>query len=174
MNIKDYLKYYIGCRVLADDKDYGDFLGGSLIPNEIDQIYYDIHLDEWPEGEIMPFNDDTSEDCRIKPILRRVEDMTEEEMEGIWLLIFGQPFPNWGNILFIEKTMRKPSHWIMKADADRAFVQCDGRVYADTNFCMKDYGFNPHLITHYLLSNGFDLFGLIDAGLAIDSKTVNQ
>jgi hypothetical protein len=27
---------------------------------------------------------------------------------------------------------------------------------------------------HYLLSKGFDLFGLIPAGLAIDATTVNQ
>lgn len=33
---------------------------------------------------------------------------------------------------------------------------------------------NVPLIFHYLFSKGFDLFGLIDAGLAIDAKTIHQ
>lgn len=33
---------------------------------------------------------------------------------------------------------------------------------------------NQHHITHYLLRQQFDLFGLIPAGLAIDAKTVKQ
>jgi hypothetical protein len=40
-------------------------------------------------------------------------------------------------------------------------------------FLDKDTAFYPNEF-HYLLSRGFDLFNLIDAGAAIDSDTLNQ
>lgn len=172
MNIKDFLRYYIGCRVLVNDKDLGTFLGAALVPNEVDQIYYDIHLDEWPEGEIMPFNDDMSEDCRIKPILRRLEDMTEEERKHIWLMLVKRPFPSSGNTCWFDETSRLAKRCCMMSGVDRVGIEMNGHVWWDCDLSPQKY--NPHFVTHYLLKRGFDLFGLCDAGLAIDSKTVNQ
>lgn len=69
----------------------------------------------------------------IKPILRKLESMTEEEAAELLNL-------------------------------------CDGEVFAWTDqndrkkFAYTAQGF------HYLLSRGFDLFGLIDSGLAIAQK----
>lgn len=166
MNIKDYLKYYIGCRVLADDKDYGDFLGGALVPNEVDQIYYDIHLDEWPEGEIMPFNDDMSEDCRIKPILRRLEDMTEDEAINL------VSFPVGYEILKVFKEPQGITFDYKWRDSNPKLNNDDGYSYSGTGVSFRSKHWTP-IQFHYLLSRGFDLFGLINAGLAIDSKTVN-
>ena len=63
-----------------------------------------------------------------KPILRRLEDMTEGERVDI----FGQDV-----------------HWYKPFDTADA---CDIQQW------------------HKLLQKGFDIFGLLDAGLAIDSK----
>jgi hypothetical protein len=83
IDIKEYLKYYIGCDVIVDGEEKGKFVGASLVPNSVDQIYYNIHLYESYKDEdedfMMPFNDDTSPDCRIKPILRRLENLTDKE-----------------------------------------------------------------------------------------------
>lgn len=89
--LKDVIQYYIGCRVLIDDKEYGTLRGGTFVPNSIDQIYYDIQTDKMKEDEededfSMPYNDDTGPKCRIKPLLRRLEDMTEEEIKESVLL----------------------------------------------------------------------------------------
>ena len=49
-------------------------------------------------------------------------------------------------------------------------------VWHDVNLMGEDwdtFGFSPHNFKH-LLSKGFDLFGLIEAGLAIDKSTLKQ
>jgi hypothetical protein len=114
MKLQDYIHYYIGCPCIfytADDDPAGYHT----------TIDYDT-IKNWLANQ---------EETDLKPLLRRLEDMTEEERTEI----FG-----------------KDVHWYNPFDANDA---CDIQQW------------------HKLLQKGFDLFGLIDAGLAIDAKTIN-
>lgn len=122
MKLQDYLHYYIysgiGVYVFPDDTITNGFLAK--------------YKQDYPNGVYNPvltldnyvkfLNDG------YKPILRRLEDMTEEERDEV----FGAD-----------------THWYKPFDATDA---CDSKQW------------------HKLLSMGFDLFGLIDAGLAVDGK----
>lgn len=119
MNIKDYIHYYIGHPCQTDQ-------GTGIIEGVSDT---DSCGGTWAAriGEDQDLYAET--DCEwIKPILRRLEDMTEQE---------------------------KQQSAIHRGDGD---------------------GLNSSLPEahefHYLLKQGFDLFGLIDAGVALDAKTV--
>lgn len=161
MNIKDYLPYYIGCRVLIDDKEYGTLVGGSFVPNSVDQIYYHIITDEAAaEGDDfhMPYNDDTSPDCRVKPLLRRLSDMTEGEKIFICHL---HMIPGWRSLSLLDDC---DTDWGMRVE-DK-----DGN--RKSLYIRKDR-LTPKLF-HYLLKQGFDLWGLIDAGMALDLNTIKK
>lgn len=49
----------------------------------------------------------------------------------------------------------------------------DGWSYLATGFGFEISEYKPHIF-HYLLQRGFDLFGLIDSGQAVDVKTIKQ
>lgn len=103
--------------------------------------------------------------------LRRIEDMTEEEMKDIWHIIFGRLFFERGTIQFFDISKgNQYKRWVMTAEVDRVGIQWDGRIWADSD--LELHKFNQHFVTHYLLSKGFDLFSLIDSGAAIDAKTL--
>lgn len=128
MKLQDYIHYYIGCKINKD----------------IDALEYPtikgIHGDRVIVSEYK-YRTPDCKDCFtrpqmyqcigfIKPILRRLEDMTEEEN----VEIFGSDV-----------------HWYKPFDSTDA---CDVQQWQK------------------LLQKSFDLFGLIDAGLAIDAKTI--
>lgn len=77
---------------------------------------------------------------RVHPILRKLEDMTEEEKIQVWELEYGSAY----------------------ADADNQ-GNLDDLVW---NISVGEWHVNTFL---FLLSKGFDLFNLIDDGSAIDS-----
>jgi hypothetical protein len=77
----------------------------------------------------------------FKPLLRPLSDMTEEEAVNVGIL----PKRHWH-----EDTPQEQIDWL-----------CN-------NWNMEIY--SPSDL-RYLLSEGFDLFGLIDAGLALDKTT---
>lgn len=150
-------------------------MGGTFIPNSINQIYYDIQTAEMRDNEdedfAMPYNDDADDPARVKPILRRLEDLTEEEMKSIWQIIIKRPFPESGNIVWIDKENRTScKRWCMMSGVDRVGIELNGNVWADCD--LQHIKFNPHLVAHYLLQRHYDLFNLIDAGLAVDAKTI--
>lgn len=108
-NIKDYLHLYIGCKVsytgMANNRTLTvKWLGGLLEANG------------WQN---------------IKPILRPLSDMTEEEFKAAGLVTH-------------------PKHWKEH---------------------IANYSFQIRTIT-YLLSRGFDIFGLIEENLAINKTTI--
>lgn len=117
MELKDVIHYYIGQRCFAEGygTGFGKIEGAtlSIVQIRTNMIWY-----------VLP--------VEIKPILRRIEDLTEEEYKK-WM------------VKVIKRTDEE-----------------DG-----LNF----YSQTPESF-HYLLSIGIDLFGLIDSGQAIDSKTL--
>ena len=76
----------------------------------------------------------------VKPHLRRLDSITEEEAQDIYALYFKKTFP--ANYPIFAKA------WF------------ENRFISNFEF--------PPAVFVYVLSKGFDLFGLIDAGEAID------
>lgn len=131
MNIKDYLKYYYG----------GPALEAVIVPGQ------ELSFSDCTINSRTLFNIDKGLFI-VKPILRRLEDMTEDE--AIELLGITVPYATYHS-------------------KDHSGLYWSGAGVSSAHLSFS-YG-DPRSF-HYLLSRGFDLFGLINAGLAIDSKTV--
>lgn len=184
MKLQDYINYYIGCRVEKDSDalDYPTIKGVHGDRVMISEYRYKTpHADGvFTRPEMYQYSD------FVKPILRRLEDMTEEEM--IQLI----------QIMVPDEMEDKPTdeEYILNLfhNDDGNLVNCDVAIGAEYNvrcyegqltikkcgtICAYDEtGDEQELVNapkayHYLLSKHFDLFGLIDAGIAIDAKTLN-
>lgn len=136
MKLQDNIHYYIGCEVIVDGKERARLIGGSFVPNSCNQIYYDLQTEEMKAEDIdfaMPYNDDADDpEPRIKPILRKLTDITEEESNEYRKFLYGRTDGAHSVIMLVE--------------TPRSF--------------------------DYLIKKHFDVFGLINKGLAIDSKTL--
>lgn len=158
MNLKDYLHYYLYGNIYEVGVSMCQLMG-------IGDCYYTIKT---RQGNLLTLSDRAN----IKLVLRRLEDMTEEQMAHIWQLIFNRPFHANGNIVWIDKEDRMScKRFVMMSGIERIGIEMNGNIWADCD--LSHHKFGPNAITHYLLQEGFDLFGLIDAGLAIDAKTLN-
>lgn len=140
MDLKDYLHYYLGCRAQAAPyggqpkrQEYGKLAGIGI------RDVVNIKFDTWQSIADVSISG-------VKPILRRLEDMTEEEARD-----------------FLKHSI--PGAEYITHNEHAVIWQSQGSR-ADIAFL-----FGPPAGFHYLLSKGFDLFGLIGAGLAIDIKT---
>lgn len=139
-NIKDYLHLYLGCECIVKEPGESAFKSvlegiqrGKFLLKEYG------HLLLWEAAE-------------IKPILRPLSDMTEEELieqENIFK-IYEPDFE-------VTPDMRKNAWEKIKNDGIMAVE------FSEDN--------NPLMVFElfrYFLSKHFDLFGLIESGLAID------
>lgn len=113
MNIKDYLHLYLGANYDA---------GNGIDVININTLAY---LNEFPSAWE-----------RIKPILRQLSDMTEEEHK---------------------------EHESLQTNYGEVGCGCIGTLIVDNGKSIV-----------YLLSKHFDLFGLIEAGLAIDKTKIKE
>lgn len=112
------------------------------------------------------FNTDENE-CSIKPILRKISSITDQERKELFKLVFGRAFPDNGGQVFIDKkSVLQEPRWVLSSGVDRLGILQNGEVWYDCD--LSPYKFNQHLITLFYLERHFDLFGLIDAGLAIE------
>lgn len=158
-NIKDYLHLYLGCEVGIKD---GGILYGNEKMTEINTYGY-VHLYErdgyWPIDQ-------------IKPILRPLSDMSEEERKELWKYIFKREFNENGIIVFRkDRTTSTEPRYVMSSGLERLGIEMNGTIWADSD--LSPFKHNQHEVTLWLLSKRFDLFGLIESGLAID-KTKNN
>ena len=80
---------------------------------------------------------------QVQPILRRLEDMTEEE----------------GNYIINHYSFRSVD---MPLNERKFAIEIAKRLTEQMD------------VAHYLLQQGFDLFGLLDSNQAIDAKTLKQ
>jgi len=147
-NIKDYLHFYIGCE----------------FSNGLDAKVRTVTFS----------NADTILGAKVgdfKLILRPLSDMTEEEMKELYLLVFGKKFV--GDNISHRDGLTKNDRWVLWSGIERLFIYKDGDVGAD---CDLHYMRVPYQkVFTWQLSKGFDLFGLIDAGLVIKKLTeINQ
>lgn len=135
MELKDYLHYYFGCDFLANGNCYTMDRIDTLIKGTRERNGNSVWNDFEPH--------------KIKPILRRLEDMTEEEARNF----LKHAVPG------AEYITQNEYGVIWQSQGSRSEIF---------------YLFGPPAGFHYLLRQHFDLFGLIPAGLAIDAKTVEQ
>lgn len=90
---------------------------------------------------------------QITPTLRPLSDMTEEEAREIYRMDFGSEF--------------EVKDW-MEENPALEWIRGDNEVYREE----IDIFIGSPEIWAYLLSRGFDLFGLIEAGLAKDKTKI--
>src|SRR5688572_9361170 len=148
--ITDYLHLYLGCEVLLPEHK----IDRGTIPGIVGTFlgYADYHrLDcrigfrAGPEGRCNTY--------LLKPKLRRLSDMTEDE------------------VLEYAKIDRRQTQSV-KIDDGKWWSYLD----ADNNFYKwmpVDFDMPTPEGMRWLLAKGFDLFNLIDEGLAIDKATFN-
>lgn len=126
--LEDYLHLYLGCEMwesggfpweLTPEQLYKKLLTGTALGNGT-----------------------------LKPILRSLSDMTEEEVNHCWKIL------DWSEMITIPERRR--------ACLNEEFLDSEeGRECGWFSFCK---------LLPYLLSKHFDLFGLIESGLAIKAK----
>lgn len=197
--IKDYLHLYLGCDCISDDinaklqsvgcEEMGEDCILSFQNNDEESGFYG----DWTEANIAHKD--------IKPILRPLSDMIEEEETVLAKLCFDREDDfiityrgmgySIGNIsepdihssvrcIKIETFCEHPmiNNWIPAALLQIDYTDFNqpiiiGRFEEQGKILRDDMIKDPFELTRYLLSKSFDLFGLIEAGLAIDKTTLN-
>lgn len=180
MKLKDYLHYYIYSGV-----------GVYVFPDEtITNGFLAKYKEDYPDGVYNPLltleNYAKFLNDGYKPILRPLEDMTEEEMVNLLTDLFPfdmedkptadefsmEMFYN-DDGLMVDGDVSVGANYTCRCyEGQIAIKQCGTICFFD-EAGNQEHGINVPKAYHYLLSKHFDLFGLIDAGLAIDAKTLN-
>ena len=177
--LKDYLHLYLGCEAQLfwrreDDTLEFERVGTleSIRPENKDTngLVFKCKTDR---GNFISyayaFND-------VKLILRSLSDMTEEE--AIEICKIYAPFPFTGNRLkhwAVDRSNFKEYQYLKVYNKNNQYEfqidckECCLEMYNDGELCES---YNQAYYIKYLLSKHFDLFGLIEAGLAI-GKTKN-
>jgi hypothetical protein len=146
----DWLKFYIGCECEIKT------ITGEISTQAFNGLLYHVCIGG---GQNLPVT--------IKPHLRPLTDMTEDEMKTIYKIVFKKDFPKSGTILWYpdKNTYSDPRH-VLSSGVNRLGVENSGRIWADCD--MQIWKYNQHEVTIYLLNQHFDLFDLIASGEAID------
>lgn len=150
MNIKDYIHYYIGQSFQFDNKQWEMIaVSRKLVTGWRDNT-------EISSTEIQVYHNEA------KLMLRRLSDMTEEEATEL------------AKIQTVEKRLKDVQVLLIEKDRvhyiDGSMWQGDGVEEYNDLYVYYDLLTPKQFV--YLLKQGFDLFGLLDAGLAIDAKTI--
>lgn len=164
MELKEVIHFYLGCKV-----EFG-FDGRKNIGTLIGKVEpFGWQIDPKGSSIFVPTINVRVE--LIKPFLRSLSSIADDEKKEIFQIIFKRKFPDTGRIIwFEEKTRTVDSRWCLWSGVDRAVIEMDGTVWADCDLNYRK--FNSHLITAYFVSKGFDLFNLIESGQAIDASTL--
>lgn len=144
MDIKDYLHLYIGCkyRIMYIDYEEGQYTLWSILT---------------PDRYVTIMNDASI--CEIQLLLRPLSDMTEEEaIEFVKLNEFD----------YYGEHPNKRIYKTYKNEFGETIVSW-GEGYNSKEVPTAIKRFRPNEF-NYLLKQGFDLFGLLDAGLAKTKK----
>lgn len=143
--IEDYLHLYIGCEAVVDYHE-----------NKKEGVCIDA-ITGMDGKYLFTTNGETFLHKKVKPILRPLSDMTEEEKTEIakqW---------TW----YEEMQIVGEQHFNIRHEINHQMVE------KALDFTNEDDGdrMSPlayYQVLPYLLKHGFDLFGLIESGLAID------
>lgn len=185
--LSDYLHLYLGCEVSVQGEERKGYLTGVTNGGVECEIQYQLvdnphHLEEEPE--FSPIED-------VKPALRPLSSMTEEEIYEVVGIMLGKKV----EFLVIEITDDK-EFIIARYKDEKSELPGYDRIQMELHISNIGNAFrvdncwnyikngntgvtheilhNSHEITRYLLSKHFDLFGLIESGLAINSESTNH
>lgn len=144
--MKKELTPQIAALYLGCEVQVNDGRTGRLFGVSIDRCEIQFG-DNWPmQPEVYPA-------ILVSPLLRPLSDMTEEEAREIYRMDFGSEF--------------EVKDW-MEENPALEWIRGDNEVYREE----IDIFIGSPEIWAYLLSRGFDLFGLIEAGLAKDKTKI--
>lgn len=184
MKISDYIHYYIGCKVKATP--YGGQSNiweyGNLVGINVHNVA-NVKFDNWQSVA------DVSTSC-IKPLLRKLDNMTEEEMVGLlqsMLPDLGKEMPTPddyslemfrydGGNLVDEDIAVGANYTCICYEGSIGIKHCGTIILQDESGedVTREELINAPAAFHYLLRQGFDLFGLCDAGLAVDKNEIKK
>lgn len=152
MNIKDYLHLYLGCKVAIASEQ---FKGDSLVLTALEMVRLGTVCTVTDTAIKTSFNVNAED---VKPILRPLSDMQLDEMKQFFSLT---GLPN-----DCKPTRADYSDFVFQLE----YVSC-GAIQSTHSYL---YHLSPKQF-FWLLSKHFDLFGLIEAGLALDKtkQTLN-
>lgn len=171
MNIKDYIHYYLGQPCVnswfpEEHKEYNK--GWRLMGIR--------HIESGKSYRLETEDEETWTDS-VKPVLRRIKSLTTQELLQIArLAFFDQPmnYPDNHYRIVTEAggsahAVRIDNDWFEK---ELRIGHRTGNLWLSWKTAQTERIQNQPQIFHYLLSLGIDLFGLLDAGLAVDAETL--
>lgn len=166
MNIKDYIHYYLG-------QPCYDAQGRRAV-----LIGLNLHAIECPYK--VCYGNTEQPSSGIKPLLRRISSMSDSDLLHLASIYSGADR--------IARENGVASNWFYfhcgfkKSNGgevvERLVISENGEAWYEHYFDGKRKGANGRNVIrqaeafHYLLSLGIDLFGLLDAGLAVDAETI--
>ena len=174
MKLKDYLHYYLYGNIFESGVSTCQLIG-------IGDCYYTIKT---KQGTLLTLSDRAN----IKLVLRRLEDMTEEEMVGLLQSMLPEhmedkPTPDDYSLevfynddgLMVDGDIAVGANYSCRCYEGQIGVKKCGSIilFEENEDVTRDQLVNTPMAFHYLLSRHFDLFNLIDAGLAVDQKQIN-
>ena len=181
-NIKDYLHLYLGCEMKSTGGRKGKLVD---VGETICVVVYD---NDDPRGRVI-YHD------WIKPILRPISDMNSDEAEHFaWLCLNSPHAPKDFEKIDKDEIQIELVHndggLMLDDDVDIYInVSCrcmdgyiaimkDGRIGIANESDIPTREMQPvddvYGKVHWLLKKGFDLFGLIESGLAIDKTELHN
>lgn len=166
--LKDYLHFYLGCQMYAYTLESvtNGWLEKQMSKNP--QMGYSYEL---TAGNLKK----TLEDGYL-PILRKLESMAEDEALHIAKNCFYHNEMRYPDSDY--KVSREGNVYVVNLNNDWFEKELriglsSGNIWY-TKPTIEDRVHHAFDSFHYLLSRGFDLFGLCDAGLAIDKATIKS
>jgi hypothetical protein len=163
MNIKDYLHLYLPVQVELDNGRSKVYNRLAVAVGNTDDEYRYVTLRMGQGAKAFTHSVLLSEN-RVRPILRPLSDMTEEEAKHFFGLSDNAE-------VYCKVNHGNHTEFMYKwEDGEAIYDTKDGKSYSSVALTH-----NRHLLETYsdgflfLLSKHFDLFGLIEAGLAIDA-----
>jgi len=147
--IQDYLHLYLGC-----DAQIAVIVPGQELSWEPDKLNI-----RWLHGSLNKL-------VEVKPILRPLSDMTEEEIDWWWKYMRKLPNEELEEAVWTTELNGEPCepHWTLWSKTRTMGARCGYTLDIFGKFEPDDF--------LWLLKNHFDLFHLIPSGLAIDSTTL--
>lgn len=174
-HLKDFLHYYMGCR-LKIIKGPFDHFSSPVLMGIIGQDIYFIQSDNSRQKQYS--HGKATIDC-VRPVLRKVEDMSKQEVLALCKHASAEVY---GNYRYSDwEVTDDPANsnvwkaWIVKNDNSKEKYLID-RYDGEINIYNDEEDDNTTINRNYRFwfpKHGFDIFELIEAGLAIDVKTLN-
>lgn len=167
MKLKDYLHYYLYGKIYEVGVGTCQLIG-------IGDCYYTIKT---KQGTLLTLSDRAN----IKLVLHRLEDMTEEEMVGLFQSMVPDDMEDkptndeytinvfrgdGGNL--VDESVAVGAEYSCRCYEGQLTIKKCGTICAYDEAGDEEEIVNAPRAFHYLLTHHFDLFGLIDAGLAVD------